>query len=103
MPKLKLSLKQDQISGFSFSFTKVLTLKLGDLLKNDRVFEEGNAKSSDDDRTYHSKTKIAETVISYLTEQIRTSSDDTLCVQGIQRLIDLSEEFLSSFEEEIKT
>jgi len=99
MEKLSLNLKLvqgDQITGFSYSFAKALTLKLKNLFKNGKVFEEGRNDESEFTRSF---TPIAETVIVHLTDQLKMSSEVEHKTKGIVKLIALAEEFLAVFEE----
>lgn len=100
--KLELTLEQDVINGFSYSFTKSLLEKLKKLKKEDRVFEYGWKKATEE-RNPSDVTAIASVVISYLCDQIQTDlSVPRLKPIDIDNLIATSEEFLSIFSSEKK-
>ncbi len=98
--ELSLKLRQDVITGFSYSFTKALVEKLKELLKKDNVFVDGNETAKTHDG-YFRETEIAGIVTHYLCDQLQVQhSDKAKNLIEVEKLISLAEEFLSIFEEE---
>lgn len=99
--ELKLSLEQDQITGFSYSFCVALLKKLKTLIEEDRVFVDGNESSMNTNYNY-SKTKIAGIVVYYLGEQISSERSSFGSFPEIEALVNQTDEFLACFTEEVK-
>lgn len=99
--ELKLTLEQDQITGFSYSFCTALLKKLKKLIEENRVFVDGNDACTD--RNYnHNKTKIAGIVVSYLHEYVDSERCQYGSLPEILELVAHTEEFLACFTEEVK-
>ncbi len=99
MPKqeFKLLLREDVITGFSFSFTSALLKKLKELEKENRIF----VASDMPDNCKHALIPIAFSIMHYLVEQTMYESGVT---QNIEKkypkdLIAHVEEFLAIFVE----
>lgn len=103
--QLELTLKQDVINGFSYSFTNSLLEKLKKLKEEDRIFKDGWEKATEVETRNHctsSITKIASVVINYLDDQIRAGCGSDMKPTTIDNLITTGEEFLSIFSSEKK-
>jgi hypothetical protein len=88
-----LSLKQDVITGFSFSFTKALLDKLKKLMKEERLFEQHEG--------YFKKelTDIGMTVCRYLCDQLQNRCNpEDQTPENITELINTADEFLATFK-----
>lgn len=81
---LRLSLEDDVINGFSYSFTKALLEKIKELVEQKRIFDKRN-----------NLLPITETVLGYLAIQVRDCPPNT--PEGIAELIATTEEFLAIF------
>jgi hypothetical protein len=99
--KLSLSLVQDQITGFSYSFVKTLTEFLQRRLETDTIFVEDHKRWAKDhpDQSCRSSTVEPEvlTAMRYLHDQIRGNGYDE-SLNGVCDLVDHAEKFLAIFE-----
>ena len=88
MARPELILKQDVITGFSYSFSSALLEKLKDLRTGDRIFKAKECFSD-----------IADVVINHLTEQlgIPTPTFGPSSTE-VDKFISLVEEFLAIFK-----
>jgi len=112
--RLELTLKQDVINGFSYSFTKSLLEKLKKLKEEDRIFIGGWEKAIEEEKQHKknhlnidlNKTKIAKLVISYLVKQILGEElpeiGDSKDPSDVDSLIEVCEDFLLTFSSEKK-
>ncbi len=98
MSELKLTLKQDEIRGFSYSFTRELVNKLETLYQEDALFEKGNDCSSNKDNAY-SYTKLGIVITAYLTEQLQQIFPPN--TYGVESMIQTGNDFLAIFETEV--
>lgn len=84
---LSLSLKADNITGFSYSFTLALLKKLKSLISSNRFLK----KEQD-------ATEIGEVVLSYLCDQLQIRPENYRTTNGAGALVSLTEEFLYCFQ-----
>ena len=105
--QFELTLKQDVISGFSYSFTSSLLKGLKKLKKEDKIFEDGweNAAEIEARNNFPSSiTGIACVIIEYLKQQLIIIGDsvEKMLPTDVNNLITTSEEFLEIFSSEEK-
>lgn len=105
--RLELTLKQDVINGFSYSFTNSLLKGLKKLKKEDKIFEDGWGNAEEIEARDHRPSRttgIACVVIEYLKQQLIISSysAEKMLPTDVNNLITTSEEFLSIFSSEKK-
>jgi DNA-directed RNA polymerase alpha subunit len=100
--EMKLVLKPDVITGFSYSFTKALLEKLKVLRDEKRIFEEVEYKQIEETaklENRYSLTSIAGSVIGHLQGQLFGSNQGQELIEPkkVEELITTAEEFLESF------
>ena len=96
--KLKVCIPEGIISDFCYPFLKALLYKLKELEKEDRIFEDGIKKASSINCSSH-LTSIAKIIIEKIMGQIGCYSISEIATPlEIRKLIDLTEEFLTTFE-----
>lgn len=98
--KHKICIPDSVMNNFCYPFAKALLLKLKDLEREDRIFEEGIAEIvSKEERYASSLTEIAYTVIEKMCLQFELANVGTSATPlQIKKVIDLAEEFLAIFE-----
>jgi len=104
---LMQQIQQDQITGFSRSFTAALVKKLKRLKAEDKIFKGGLAGAKEDERLNSNSgkcsfTEIAYIVVEKLQNQIsypeRPRPGTCLFPSKLERFISVAEEFLAIFE-----
>ncbi len=98
--QMKLTLCQDVITGFSYSFTKSLLEALKKLRSKGTLFEDGEIPPGD-----HSRMKpspLTSTILYYLSKQTYGTGigPDCASLTDIDTLIKTTEAFLAIFEKE---
>lgn len=96
----KICIPDSVMNNFCYPFAKALLLKLKDLERKDRIFEEGIKHAISKEEKYGSSlTEIAYTVIEKMCMQFELAQMGTSATPlQIKKVIDLAEEFLAIFE-----
>lgn len=104
--KLKLQLKQDVITGFSYSFAKALLVRLAQLYEKDELWEYYGEEKEE---RISGQTILAQNLIYYLKEQIPNSDWDNFreIISGFSRkeceqILRDAENFLRTFDPSFK-